>query len=77
MKCTKKTEDTEEQKPLDWRVGHLYKELDIRISRNNKDIMFLINEMQKKIERLERRIEKLEEKNETDHRTDSDVRGLR
>ena len=63
MKCTKKTEDTEEQEPLDWRIVHFYKELSRNIKDNDLDIMSLRNEMdemQKKIERLERRIEKLE-----------------
>lgn len=63
MKCTKKTKDTEEQEPLDWRVVHFYKKLSRNIKDNGQDIMDLMDEleeMRKKIERLERRIEKLE-----------------
>lgn len=63
MKCENKTENIEEQEPLDWRIVHFYKELSRNIKDNDLDIMSLMNEMdemQKKIERLERRIEKLE-----------------
>ena len=62
MKCEKKTEGTQEQEPLDWRIVHFYKELSRNIKDNDLDIMSLMNEMdemQKKIERLEETVKNI------------------